>query len=108
MSPNSTPRDYFGHSVAIDGDTALIGAYTADSTGAVYLYARENEGWTLQTELLASDAAVGGRFGYKVALDGDTRADCRTWRGLRVRSKRRYLDREGENIALGQYLWYCA
>lgn len=39
FDPEATGSDYFGHSVGIDGDALLVGAYGSDtSTGAAYLY----------------------------------------------------------------------
>jgi hypothetical protein len=56
---------YFGYSVAIDGDTALIGALAG--SGAAYVFTRSGTTWTEQQRL-----SVGDGFGYAVALDGDT------------------------------------
>ena len=75
--------DYFGNSVAIDGDTIVVGApgnqNTVDgtdvSTGAAYVFTKPNTGWATDTEtakLTAYDAAANDEFGYSVAVDGDT------------------------------------
>lgn len=69
--------DYFGYSVAVDGDTALIGAYGDDDlgseSGAAYVYIRDGAGaWSLQQKLTASDGVADARFGWVVAVDGDT------------------------------------
>ncbi|MHC4976917.1 MAG: hypothetical protein ACYTF7_09985 [Planctomycetota bacterium] len=68
--------DWFGHSVALDGDTALIGAYGDDdaglSSGSVYVFVRSGTSWIEQVKLVASDGASSDYFGYSVALDGDT------------------------------------
>ena len=65
--------DYFGHSVALDGDTAVIGAFNRDSSaGAAYVFVRDSAGvWVQQAKLTASDRTAGDRFGQSVALDGD-------------------------------------
>ena len=61
--------DQFGMSVAIDGDTAAIGAPDNDGgRGAVYVLVHRDGAWTRQAKLTGRD----GRFGYRVALDGDT------------------------------------
>lgn len=67
----SSPHDddEFGHSVALQGDTALIGGYGTD---AAYVFVRENGIWTQQARLTASDAQPYNHFGCSVALDGDT------------------------------------
>jgi hypothetical protein len=69
--------DNLGYSVAIDGNTAVVGAYgaTVDSkamAGAVYVFTRTGSTWTQQTELTATDAAAGDLFGFSVSLDGNT------------------------------------
>jgi hypothetical protein len=64
---------YFGWSVAIDGDTALVGENFRDVlTGVVHVYTRTGSVWTKQTTLSASDGAQEDEFGFSVALDGDT------------------------------------
>jgi hypothetical protein len=75
--PDATYEDDFGTSVALDGNTALIGAPGATvgavgDAGAAYVYARSGTSWSQPTELTNSDAADGDEFGYSVALDGDT------------------------------------
>ena len=64
----------FGRSVALDGDTALIGAPgdTSESPGAAYVFVRSGSTWTQQAELTVPSASIGHRFGYSVALSGDT------------------------------------
>jgi hypothetical protein len=69
--------DAFGDVVAIDGDTAVVGAFLAnpndnDNQGAAYVYVRTGEGWVQQAKLVAADGAVGHLFGRSVAIDGDT------------------------------------
>ncbi len=72
---DATTEDQFGYSVALDGDTALVGAYGDDdgsiNSGAVYIFTRSGTTWEQQTKLIASDATANDQFGYSVALDGD-------------------------------------
>ena len=68
--------DYFGISVSIswDGNTALVGAYTANSQGAAYVYVKPGGGWSNVTEtakLTASDKAASDNFGISVSISGD-------------------------------------
>lgn len=64
---------YFGNDVAIDGDTALIGApYDDGLNGSVYVYTRTDANWTQQQILVPSDPGVDDCFGVYVALQGDT------------------------------------
>ncbi|HKQ49833.1 MAG TPA: thrombospondin type 3 repeat-containing protein [Phycisphaerae bacterium] len=66
-------QDRFGHSVAIDGDTAVVGAVSAGNyAGAAYVFVRSGTVWTQQAKLTASDAAPYDSFGNSVALFGDT------------------------------------
>lgn len=65
----------FGTSVALAGDTALIGAPDADpdgnaSQGAAYVFARDPSSgeWVEQAKLVASDGAELDQFGIEVAL----------------------------------------
>ncbi len=69
--------DLFGHAVAVDGDTAVIGAYGEDTpagsnAGAAYVFTRAGSVWSLQARLTASDGAPTDFFGCAVAIAGDT------------------------------------
>ena len=70
VASDAAADDKFGSSVAIDGDTVVIGAYNAGTGGAVYVY-RASDGAEL-AKLIASDAAATDNFGRSVAIDGDT------------------------------------
>ena len=75
--PDPAADDSFGLSVAISGDTALIGAPGTTvsgqaSGGAVYVFTRSGTSWSQQAELTAYDAATSDDFGQSVALSGDT------------------------------------
>ena len=70
VASDAAADDHFGWSVAIDGDTVVIGAYNAGTGGAVYVY-RASDGAEL-AKLMASDAAATDNFGRSVAIDGDT------------------------------------
>lgn len=77
FDPKAGDSDGFGHDVALDGDTMLIGAANAlidgaPSQGAAYVYARVGSEWVLEQKLLASDGDASDAFGYAVALDRDT------------------------------------
>ncbi len=62
----------FGASVAIDGDTLVVGAPGVDLTGAAYVFVRAAGVWSQQQKLTASDAASGDAFGTSLAISGDT------------------------------------
>lgn len=71
--PTPADNDLFGSSVALSGDTAVVGAIgVGGNTGAAYVYSRTGTDWSLSSTLIASDAAAGDQFGCAVALSGDT------------------------------------
>ena len=77
ITPSAAAGDKFGVSVAISGDTALIGAYEDDiafniNRGSAYIFTRSGSTWSQQAKLTASDGGSGDHFGASVALDGDT------------------------------------
>jgi len=86
---NSELSDRFGRSVAIAGDTVVIGAYfehsnatgvngnqsdnSADQAGAAYVFVRDGAGnWSQQAYLKASNTEAFDLFGLAVAIAGDT------------------------------------
>ena len=72
FSPDGVGEE-FGSSVALEGDTALIGAPNNSSNkGAAYVFSQSSGNWIQQQKLLASDGATGDQFGYAVALSGNT------------------------------------
>ena len=71
---NGEPNDVFGdsHSISIDGDYAVIGAYGDDNEeGSAYVFKREGNSWIQETKLTPSDGEPEDRFGGSVSLDGD-------------------------------------
>jgi len=66
--------DDFGRSVAIDGDTALVGASgDNDFTGSAYIFQRQGDGsWSETAKLTASDGEHGEGFARSVAISGET------------------------------------
>lgn len=73
---DGTAFDYFGFSVALSGNTAVIGTLQDVGTnfqqGSAYVYVRSGSSWTQQQKLLAADGAAGDSFGNSVAVNGDT------------------------------------
>ncbi|MEI8090525.1 MAG: MBG domain-containing protein [Opitutaceae bacterium] len=80
-------NDQFGYSVAVSGDTVVVGANLEDSlttgvnttpnenagdAGAAYVFVRSGTTWTQQAYLKASQVTAGDNFGYSVAVSGDT------------------------------------
>jgi hypothetical protein len=67
--------DFFGRSVALDGDYAVIGADVDDdngsASGSVYIFHRTDNVWTEQAKITASDGEQGDLFGKSVSIDGN-------------------------------------
>ena len=78
LPADSQTSDYFGYSVAIseDGTTAIIGApqhdADYDNQGAAYVFIRSGGTWVQQQKLVAGDGGRGDKFGWSVAISGDT------------------------------------
>ena len=62
----------FGQSVAVDGDTMVVGASGDDHNGSAYVFTRQSGTWSQVAKLTASDEAADDGFGYRVAIGGDT------------------------------------
>ncbi len=70
--------DYFGYSVSIDGDFALVGSPSEDlgrdnsvpNAGAAFVFRRDGDTWVYEDSLMASDYAEGDQFGFSVAISG--------------------------------------
>lgn len=85
---NAGTSDEFGWSVAVSGDTAVIGARfessnaigvngnqtdnSASQSGAAYVFVRNGTNWIQQAYLKASNTGSDDNFGSAVALSGDT------------------------------------
>jgi hypothetical protein len=71
------PNDNFGWSVAVSGDTALVGAEADDhpvalmGAGSAYVFVRNASTWSQQQKLVSADPGAGDSLGYSVALEGD-------------------------------------
>ena len=87
IGANTGNSDQFGVSVAISGDTVVVGANLEDGSGtginpgtnesaadagAAYVFVRSAGVWTQQAYLKASNTGVGDSFGISVAISGDT------------------------------------
>jgi hypothetical protein len=70
-------NDSFGDSVAVSGDTVVVGADfknigTNPNGGAAYIFTRTGTAWSQQAELTAQDATGDDHFGFSVAISGET------------------------------------
>ena len=85
---NSDANDEFGFSIAAAGDTVVVGARfeesdadgvngdpadnSASDAGAVYVFVRSGTDWSQQAYLKAANSDADDRFGWSVAIAGDT------------------------------------
>jgi hypothetical protein len=69
-------RDEFGESVAISGDTIIVGAFADDddarNSGSAYVFTQTGNTWNEQAKLRASDPGLRKNFGSSAAIVGDT------------------------------------
>jgi hypothetical protein len=77
VAPDGVSSDQFGHSIAFDGTTLLIGAWniTIDgnqSQGAAYVFGNAGGSWSETQKLVASDGAANDEFSVSVAVANDT------------------------------------
>ena len=75
VASDGGPSEFFGTSVGMGGDAAIVGAILDSSggffSGAAYVYRFDGSAWAEEQELLAPDAVTSEFFGYSVAIDGD-------------------------------------
>jgi hypothetical protein len=98
-------NDSFGESVALEGSTALIGAYNATINGhtwqgAAYIFTESNGSWSEGQKLTAIDGTAGANFGNAVALNGSTAligADASTVGGNTYQGKAYLFTESGGN-----------
>ena len=72
---DAAAEDHFGLTIAVDGDTLVIGAPNLGplNTGAVYVFVKPDDGWATATEtakFALSDGIEGDNFGSSVAVNG--------------------------------------
>jgi hypothetical protein len=76
VASDAASNDNFGLSVAISGETVVVGAPSGGAgglrQGAAYVFVRSGEVWRQQDKLLAADAASFAEFGHNVAISGET------------------------------------
>lgn len=75
LAADAAPNDHLGTAVAMDGETALVGAPDADAfgsnSGAAYVFVRAGTLWSQQKKLVSPNGAAGDAFGFAVDLDID-------------------------------------
>ncbi|HAS45778.1 MAG TPA: hypothetical protein DCS93_35180 [Microscillaceae bacterium] len=78
--PDAYPNDFFGFSVALSKNQAVIGAarakfeYSPDFWrigGAAYVFQNKGDLWRLQDKLVPTEYVANGQFGWSVAIAGN-------------------------------------
>lgn len=69
LADDGARYDYFGRTLSISGNLALIGTYAdAEKRGTAYLFGWNGESWQQKAKLTASDGQLGDGFGRTVSL----------------------------------------
>jgi hypothetical protein len=75
VANDAAAEDWFGNSVSISGEYAIVGARfdddRGDTSGSAYIFHRSGAVWTQQAKLVVSDGARGDQFGMSVSINGD-------------------------------------
>ena len=68
--------DFYGRSVSIDGDWAIVSSHHDDDrgtwSGSAYIYQRDGNLWKEQGKVNAQDGDSNDSFGFSVDISGDT------------------------------------
>ncbi len=77
VAANGTTGEQFGWSLAVSGNTLLVGAHNEvvngnGGQGAVYVFTESNGSWSQTGKLSAGDGGAYDRFGSALALEGNT------------------------------------
>ena len=75
LASDGAAGDWFGFSVSVSGDVAVVGAHQDDDNGAdsgsAYIYRWTGSAWVQEAKLTASDGAANDQFGLPVSINGD-------------------------------------
>ncbi|MBI1310266.1 hypothetical protein GC176_03085, partial [bacterium] len=76
LAADGAAGDWFGYSVSVSDDTAIVGASfddgTADDSGSAYVFVRSGNSWTERAKLVSTGEGFGDRLGISVSVDGAT------------------------------------
>lgn len=64
-------NDFFGYSVSLSNESALIGAKFESNQGAAYVFGFDGVSWSQTAKIMAADGAGGDQFGNAVSLEGN-------------------------------------
>lgn len=78
LAADGSAGDDFGYSVALSGNTALIGVNSSDDnvngidSGSAYVFTRSGATWSQHAKLTPTDGSAVDGFGGRVAMSGNT------------------------------------
>ena len=90
---DASENDFFGISVGIFGDYAIVGAdgsanSSGQNSGTAYVFQKNSENWIQTQKIESSDSTLGDHFGSSVSINGDffaigasSKSDNGTWSG---------------------------
>ncbi|MCP4346074.1 MAG: hypothetical protein GY795_11190, partial [Desulfobacterales bacterium] len=74
ISDDRKTREYFGNSVSVSGNHAIIGAYGDDCngnfSGSAYIFKKKGTSWSQKAKIIPSDGAAYDSFGSAVSISG--------------------------------------
>ncbi len=75
IASDAAQSDFFGTSVNLLNDRALVGAFNGDGTssnsGLAYIFELKNSDWIETAKLMANDGAQGDGFGFSLSQSSD-------------------------------------
>jgi hypothetical protein len=75
LAHDGDASDWFGYSVALSGDVAVVGSPQDDdlglNSGSAYIFRYDGTTWVEEAKLLPKYGDVGAYFGFSVAISGD-------------------------------------
>jgi len=75
LAPDGAGSDWFGYSVSVSGNYAIVGAPRDDDkgtrSGSAYIFYFDGTNWVQQQKLTASDGTANDVFGCAVSISGD-------------------------------------
>ena len=75
QASDAQDSDNFGWALSVDGDYAIVGAYTEDTgglnAGSAYIFYKSGTTWSQQQKIQSSDIEADDIFGVAVSISGD-------------------------------------